>query len=593
MTFTLLLGGYFAYVHAFDFVVAQFQARPVPRTSQVPGTPVEVEAASHALWPSNPSARTTGASRDQPYAYYNAERGFWMYALEVEEIQEENGVRYDGKRLRMKPFAMIWKSSDGKSIQTLTADTATLDMNQPVGLSNKQSTEAIKVEHALIEGDVRIRDDRGTPAKLADDMNIGPMTYVDFDDATQQITTDSHVVIAGPRPDDDRRRPADPAAEEGPERARRPIVVGLRRGRVRDPAEDRPRRTCATWATRASCPLRPRNGRPGEGRRPRGPGRRQRIGREEADPHGAGSPSPLDILSDGPMRVDFARNSIPVEEGPPEAPGPTMVRFERNVVALYGHPGLQPDQLNCDTLRLTLVPAAKPPQPKPAKTDPRKPQVPVDSAHGGPEREGIGQPARRRCGSIGCTRCSSSGPLLVPVHSRGPIGSRGRREPGQDERREKRRHELGPRCWHRSGALRQPDPPESPRDRPCRLAPAPRAGGEGALQPVDLRAPRALRARYDLFPGRRDPSHVAREDRPRAGRDWRRKDRKRRRKCGGLHLRSARSGRPAEPGEDYRGHACLDARRDHLRPGERPGPGEHRRARSWPSGVAARPEGTG
>ena len=43
-------------------------------------------------------------------------------------------------------------------------------MNQPIGLSNKQSTESIKVEHAVIEGDVRIRDDRGTPAYLADDM---------------------------------------------------------------------------------------------------------------------------------------------------------------------------------------------------------------------------------------------------------------------------------------------------------------------------------------------------------------------------------------------------------------------------------------
>ena len=37
-----------------------------------------------------------------------------MYALQYEEIKEENGVRYDGKRLRMKPFAMIWTSGDGK-----------------------------------------------------------------------------------------------------------------------------------------------------------------------------------------------------------------------------------------------------------------------------------------------------------------------------------------------------------------------------------------------------------------------------------------------------------------------------------------------
>ncbi len=78
-----------------------------------------------------------------------------MYALEVEEIQEENGVRYDGKRMKMKPFAMISRSSDGKTTQTLTADKATLDMNQPVGLSSKQGSEAMKIMHAEIEGNVR------------------------------------------------------------------------------------------------------------------------------------------------------------------------------------------------------------------------------------------------------------------------------------------------------------------------------------------------------------------------------------------------------------------------------------------------------
>ena len=77
------------------------------------------------------------------------------------------------------------------------------------------------------------------------------------------------------------------------------------------------------------------------------------------------------------MRIDFAKNGMPVEEGPPEPPAPTMVRFDRKVVALFGHPGLLPDQLNCDTLRLTLVPTAKPPQPKPARTDENEPGAPA------------------------------------------------------------------------------------------------------------------------------------------------------------------------------------------------------------------------
>ena len=63
----------------------------------------------------------------------------------------------------MKPFAMIFESATARSTQTLTADRATLDMNQPVGLSSRQGSESMKIMHALIEGNVRIRDDRGTP----------------------------------------------------------------------------------------------------------------------------------------------------------------------------------------------------------------------------------------------------------------------------------------------------------------------------------------------------------------------------------------------------------------------------------------------
>src|SRR5205823_4484647 len=48
------------------------------------------------------------------------------------------------------------------------------------------------------EVDVRIRDDRGTPRLPADDMNIGPLTYVEFDEVTQRITTESHVDIQDP-----------------------------------------------------------------------------------------------------------------------------------------------------------------------------------------------------------------------------------------------------------------------------------------------------------------------------------------------------------------------------------------------------------
>src|SRR5262249_3601153 len=49
-------------------------------------------------------------------------------------------------------------------------------------------------------------------------------------------------------------------------------------------------------------------------------------------------PSPLDIRSAGPMHIDLPRDATVVEVGPPEPPQPTKVRFDRDVVALYGRP---------------------------------------------------------------------------------------------------------------------------------------------------------------------------------------------------------------------------------------------------------------
>ena len=66
---------------------------------------------------------------------------------------------------------------------------------------------------------------------------------------------------------------------------------------------------------------------------------------------------------------------MPVAEGPPAPPAPTLVRFERNVVALHGRIDRQPNQLNCDTLRLTLIPGAPPParRDKDKADDPARP----------------------------------------------------------------------------------------------------------------------------------------------------------------------------------------------------------------------------
>ena len=68
---------------------------------------------------------------------------------------------------------------------------------------------------------------------------------------------------------------------------------------------------------------------------------------------------PLDLRCDGPMQVAFPKPHLPVKEGPPAPPGPTLVHFERNVVVRRGKLTEQPDQLDSDNLDLTLVPAEK------------------------------------------------------------------------------------------------------------------------------------------------------------------------------------------------------------------------------------------
>src|SRR5208283_4116975 len=42
---------------------------------------------------------------------------------------------------------------------------------------------------------VMIRDDRGTPSDPADDMIIGPLTWVEYDDSKLEIRSDSDVLI--------------------------------------------------------------------------------------------------------------------------------------------------------------------------------------------------------------------------------------------------------------------------------------------------------------------------------------------------------------------------------------------------------------
>ena len=193
--FSLLLGCYLGYVRAFSIVVAHLTAARrvddigfVTHDSSSKREAIEraQEAFGNDHWTTNEKLQLR---------YFNPERGFWMYSKNYKRPLEEEGVRYDGKRVRLSPAAIIWRSRDGSSTKTITSDEARMDFNQALGFSIKPDGEPLLVKFARLTGNVMIRDDRGTPDDPADDMVIGPLTYVDYDDDALQIRSEAGVLI--------------------------------------------------------------------------------------------------------------------------------------------------------------------------------------------------------------------------------------------------------------------------------------------------------------------------------------------------------------------------------------------------------------
>jgi hypothetical protein len=350
-TLTLLVGCYFGYAHFFDVVVERLKANrdAVSLMFPVHDSESKLEAMAVARAGFGPNHWSTG--EHQVYRYYNAERGFWMYSKKVDRIVEEDGVKYDGKRLRMQPFALIWKSRDGKDTKTITSDVAVFDLNEPLGLNVTPHGETLKIKHARIERDVLITDDHGTPGVPGDDMHIGPLTAIEYDEPTQKIESDSDTVIR----DRDMR-----VTGSG-------LEIKLRSGGAISSRTSAGFQGAEYAILHKNVHVEMRDAGK-SGVLPDSAQRQRASSRRIQDPLAAGSanpteslaladePTPLDVKCDGLMRVDLPRSPQPINVGPPEPPQPTFVCFERNVVVLRGQTDRQPDQLTCDTLILTMVP---------------------------------------------------------------------------------------------------------------------------------------------------------------------------------------------------------------------------------------------
>jgi hypothetical protein len=357
--FCLLVGCYFGYVQVFAIVVHQMTS--VRRTKE---PDVWIRHDSDSMRASIRLAKTVmppgdwSTRDDLNFRYYSAERGYYMYAQEIEQIQEENGVRYDGKRLRLKPFLAIMTSRDGRKIQTITSDRAIIDLNQALGFNANAEGETLKVKHVRLEPNVVIHDNKGTPNDPTDDMTIDQLTTLEYDEPTQRITSESHVVIRDSEMvtsgdgllvqlyNSNGSASGDSSGFDGVkylELFRNVDVLmndigksGMMRG------AKAPRRTATEGALSARLDL------------AKGPDAKVQTEPEE-------QPTPLHLTCDSKMRVSPAKTRLPVLVGPPAPPVPTIVTFDRNVVVLRGCIDEQPGQLTCDNLKLMLIPSEEPP----------------------------------------------------------------------------------------------------------------------------------------------------------------------------------------------------------------------------------------
>ncbi len=364
--FTLLVGCYFVYVHAFAVIVDQLRAnrrsegmmfRPQPSNSKLAAIAHAGSAFGDDHW---------SAANDLAYRYYNAERGFWMYAKQVWRIGKENGVNYDGKRMRMAPFALISISRDGKSTMTIVSDEAIFDLNEPLSLSVNPDAEPLKIKHAWIERNVLIRDDRGTPNDPSDDLKVGPLTAVEYDEPTRKIESLSDAVIQ------DRDIRISGTEMEIKLRSMDPVPGQSAGGFQGAEYAILKRNVHVEMRDVGKSGILPGSSQPPPSASSESQARIQPVGgpdRKPGEPAPSDQPTPLDLRSDGIMRVDMPAAIAQVAVGPPEPPAPTLVRFERNVVVLRGRLDDRPDQLNCDTLRLTMVPAEKSLQPQAANAE--------------------------------------------------------------------------------------------------------------------------------------------------------------------------------------------------------------------------------
>ena len=364
-----LAAGYLGYTQAFALLsrhvaippnVPKLPYDPSPSRSSREASQLALDAFGPGHWASKARIR-----------FYESERGFWIYADDYK--RKENGKRYD-----FVPFALIWRDRNGKAIKTVTSNEATVVFNSaPDMVRGTKKDEPSRVVEATLAGDVRIRDDKGTPNQLGDDLTIA-IDDLHYDGKKDTISSDKRLVLE----ERDTMATGEGLAIE--------LLPGDHGGQGMTNGYTGARTVRLLHDVRIAI---------------------QDVGQSGIVPGGTAAktdlnrePRPGEITCDGEMRIDLPQVRRLPPLGPPAPATPTFANFARNVRVRQGD-AQAPEQIDCDRLQLTLIPAARPdpeestPQFVVATTeptsDPNSPDQQASTAPPTPPSADSGSPGRK------------------------------------------------------------------------------------------------------------------------------------------------------------------------------------------------------
>ncbi len=333
---TCLTGGYLGYVRAFRLFADQYHAFD-PFTILGTDSKSSRETARLAQEAFGGTHWTT--TSDQLKTFYDHQDGYVIF-FQNSERQRDDG----GESWRLTPFAAIWKASDD-SLKTLTSDEATVFFDRSM-----KTTSSGRIVEAIVESQVEIRDNKGTPDNLEDDLRIGPLDHLVYQEDARTIRSngpirieDQNALIQGVGLTLFLRANEEDSDGSGD-------FVGVRRVVLeREVAID-----IHDVGTSSVLP---------------GPSPTPRLTVSEpldlmaADPNPGAPPNPVSLTCLGAMRLDFPKprpDNVEADDKANDLPEPTHATFTRKVVVVQGTEETGTNQIDADELYLRFLPTDPP-----------------------------------------------------------------------------------------------------------------------------------------------------------------------------------------------------------------------------------------